>query len=237
MIVEAFPAAQLKAWNIEAPGYSAAEGGRARQVIVRDLAGRVELGDFRQVLEESADAIDAVLAAFAAIAVTEARLFEAPGPTALVEGWIAVHDDGPTGTDRSARAGGELTARDIPSPTAGAEEILEFAHTWDGYGASGSFETAAELANRRFQFTVDELRTLLFLEHRRWRHFGEEPDAEARAYIRWLIEAIRQRVAPDPDGSRDGWTPASGPRGRHRRDAPSGQSRKARPDSGRTTLK
>jgi hypothetical protein len=193
LIVEAFPAAQLKAWDIEAPGYSAEGGGRARQEIVRALADRVELAHYRETLEEHADALDATLAAFAAVAVTEGRLFEAPGPTAPVEGWIAVHD-----ADRDARPGSPplelLTLREIPPHDASAEEVLRFAHTFDGYEMAGSFEAPAELANRRFQFTVDELRTILFFEHRRWRHFGEEPDAEAIAYIRWLIEAIRQRV-------------------------------------------
>lgn len=237
LIVEAFPAAQLKVWNVAARGYATPEGMAARRHVVRELGRKLDLGQWRTTIEAWPDALDAVISAFAAIAVTEGRLAVSPEPIAQVEGWIAVHDNGPFGTDRSARAGGELTARDIPSPEAGSDAILEFAHRWDGYESSGSFEAAAELANRRFQFTVDELRTLLFLEHRRWRHFGEEPDAEAMSYIRWLIEAIRQRVAPDPDGSPVGGRRHPGPLGRHRRDAPSGQSRKARPDSGRTTLK
>ncbi|MEY4182682.1 MAG: hypothetical protein RLZZ217_1308 [Planctomycetota bacterium] len=40
-----------------------------------------------------------------------------------------------------------------------------------------------------------DLRACLFFEQRRWRHFGDEPDAEAMADIRGLVEAIRERVA------------------------------------------
>ena len=40
---------------------------------------------------QSADALDAVLCAFAAVAVTEDRLAVQPPPDAGAEGWIAVH--------------------------------------------------------------------------------------------------------------------------------------------------
>lgn len=102
--------------------------------------------------------------------------------------------------DRRKRSGKEpsrraLTIHDIPSPEASVEEIAEFAHSFDGYKAEKSPEACAALANRRFDDTLDDLRSCLFFEHRRWRHFGEEPDAEAAAYFRWLVEAIRQRVS------------------------------------------
>lgn len=205
LIVEAFPAAQIKTWNIAAKGYATPDAVAARRQVVRDLGRRLNIAQWSTTLEENPDALDAVIAAFAAIAVTENRLAAIPAGAAKLEGWIAVHDGGPFSTDRSARAGQKLTVLDIPAPTASADEILEFAHMWDGYEAAGSFEAAAELANRRFQFTVDELRTMLFFEHRRWRHFGEEPDAEAMSYIRWLIEAIRRRTPrhPGSQGSPD----------------------------------
>ena len=42
-------------------------------------------------MASSADALDAVLCAFAGIAVTQGKLASAPAASAIVEGWIAVH--------------------------------------------------------------------------------------------------------------------------------------------------
>jgi hypothetical protein len=56
------------------------------------LAERLELGALRERMEASADALNAALCAFAAIAVTEGRLASAPAEDASEEGWIAVHE-------------------------------------------------------------------------------------------------------------------------------------------------
>jgi hypothetical protein len=39
------------------------------------------------------------------------------------------------------------------------------------------------------------LRTCLFFEQRRWRHFGDEPDEEAMEYIRSVVQKIRAKLA------------------------------------------
>jgi hypothetical protein len=88
-----------------------------------------------------------------------------------------------------------LTMSDIPSADASWEEIGEFALTFDGYEVWGSFERCAEIANAKRQESLTDLRTCLFFEQRRWRHFGEEPDEEAIAYIRGLVAKIRNRVS------------------------------------------
>jgi hypothetical protein len=41
---------------------------------------------------------------------------------------------------------------------------------------------------------MTELRTCLFYEQRRWRHFGEVPDEAAMSYIREVLEQIRVRT-------------------------------------------
>lgn len=91
LLVEAFPAAQLTEWGVPSAGYSKAEGAEARRHIVRHLMTLLNLSEHRQTLEEHEDALDAVIAAFAAIAVTENRLAVPPGEEARAEGWIAVH--------------------------------------------------------------------------------------------------------------------------------------------------
>ena len=83
----------------------------------------------------------------------------------------------------------------LPSASAGWEEIEEFALTFNGYKANGSFGACAEIANSHRHESLTNLQTFLFFEQRRWRHFGDEPDEEAMEYIRTLLTMIRNRVA------------------------------------------
>jgi hypothetical protein len=88
-----------------------------------------------------------------------------------------------------------LMAARMPPPDADWNAIQQFALTFDGYKHWGSFERCAEIANARAARTLTELRTCLFFEQRRWRHFGDAPDDESMHYIRELLEAVRARVA------------------------------------------
>ena len=92
-------------------------------------------------------------------------------------------------------ANSELTLDDIPLANAPWEKIGAFALTFDGYKHWGSFEKCADIANAQKGDTLTELRTCLFIEQRRWRHFGDEPDDEAISYIRSTLESIRAKVA------------------------------------------
>lgn len=88
----------------------------------------------------------------------------------------------------------ELTLDHIPAPDANWTEIGEFALTFNGYKALGSFEESAKVANARRHDSLTDLRTCLFFEQRRWRHFGESPSGEALIYIREVVEKIRGKV-------------------------------------------
>jgi hypothetical protein len=92
----------------------------------------------------------------------------------------------------------ELRAADVPVRDASLDALIEFAHTFDGYKQWGSFERCAEIANARDHSSLDQLRTCLFFEARRWRHFGEEPDAAAESYWRDLVSAIRGELQGRP---------------------------------------
>lgn len=83
----------------------------------------------------------------------------------------------------------------IPSPDGDWGNISSFALTFHGYEAWGSFETCAQIANEAKPSTLTELRTCLFFEQRRWRHFGEAPDDEVMGYIRDLVRRIHEQVA------------------------------------------
>jgi len=104
---------------------------------------------------------------------------------------------------RGEIANEELSESDLPPPEAGWREIGRFALSFNGYEAWGSFQKCAEVANRwgdAFRATatlpdsLTELRTCLFFEQRRWRHFGYDPNEEAMRYISALVEEIRKRV-------------------------------------------
>lgn len=92
LLVEAYPAAQLRAWGLPHQLYAdaSAAAARNRATIIRALRQRVELGPHEEKLAASADALDAVLAAFAAVAVTRRALYAEPPAIAGKEGWIAV---------------------------------------------------------------------------------------------------------------------------------------------------
>jgi hypothetical protein len=94
LLVEAFPAAQLKAWRLHHQGYGdkTPEQVAVRRSIVGALRARICCQpDALEEMYRRADALDAVLCCFAAIAVTESRLATPIPATAGEEGWIAVH--------------------------------------------------------------------------------------------------------------------------------------------------
>ena len=88
----------------------------------------------------------------------------------------------------------ELLADKLPSADADWHEIQRFALTFDGYKRWGSAERCGEIAEARRHSTMTELRTCLFYEQRRWRHYGEVPDEPAMRYIREVLEQIRART-------------------------------------------
>lgn len=101
-VVEVYPAMALRVWGLAARGYKAAGGAAAsaamdaRTALIDDLgraAPWLELGDHRTLMRESADALDAVLAALVALAHGAGASIP-PEPQqrerARVEGWIAI---------------------------------------------------------------------------------------------------------------------------------------------------
>ena len=94
LLVEAHPAAQLHYWSLPYYGYSGSKtvAGQNRREIVDFLSKHVALSiEQRQKMENSADALDAVICAFAAIAVTTGCEFKPPVSPPKEEGLIAVH--------------------------------------------------------------------------------------------------------------------------------------------------
>lgn len=89
MLVEAFPAAQLRYWGLPHQNYSGSEGRVNREKIIETISTFVSM-DFktRKLTMDSSDALDAVVSCFAAIAVNTNR-FE-PADHSVDDGMIAV---------------------------------------------------------------------------------------------------------------------------------------------------
>jgi len=102
----------------------------------------------------------------------------------------------------------DLAEGDLPSASAEWHEIGKFALSFNGYERWGSFGKCAERANGGAELyrtegvlptSLTELRTCLFFEQRRWRHFGFYPDEQGMEYIRALVERIREKVRAEHD--------------------------------------
>jgi hypothetical protein len=91
----------------------------------------------------------------------------------------------------------------IPSPDSDWSQFGHFALSFNGYEYWGGFGPCGQIANRaqeaytqsqKMPSSLTELRTCLFFEQRRWRHYGYSPDDQAMRYIRALVREIRTRV-------------------------------------------
>lgn len=93
LLVEAFPAAQLKHWGLPYQKYSDSDSASVqnRRKIVQEITTKgLLLGEYQPILERSTDALDSLICAFAGIAVTEGKLY-CNGLGGTDEGLIAVH--------------------------------------------------------------------------------------------------------------------------------------------------
>jgi hypothetical protein len=104
-------------------------------------------------------------------------------------------------------ANSNLTEKDIPPPNVEYWGVIDcFALSFNGYNYWDSFDKCALIGNNSWKTwkekkvltgSLTELRTCLFFEQRRWRHFDDHPDSETMDYIHALVEAIRKKVRSD----------------------------------------
>jgi hypothetical protein len=96
-----------------------------------------------------------------------------------------------------------LIENDLPPRRAAWKNIRPFAHTFNGYEHWGSVKKCHEVAkrgvvlhksNQDLAQSLTDLRTCLFFEARRWKHFEKNPNKTGMVYIHALVEAIRVRV-------------------------------------------
>ena len=90
----------------------------------------------------------------------------------------------------------QLTLDQIPDPNAEDCSWFEFAHSFNGYEAAGSFAACSAIAKRvkaDGSGSLSELRCALFLSARAARHCGwDGPTPES---VRHLLRQIRKKVA------------------------------------------
>lgn len=90
LLVEAYPAGQLRCWELPHNGYDKNE--TKRDEILRGIEHRIIIPQPMQLLcLESADALDAVLCLFAAVAAVNGVAPCKDSDSWKTEGWIAVH--------------------------------------------------------------------------------------------------------------------------------------------------
>lgn len=90
-----------------------------------------------------------------------------------------------------------LRPEDVPPPGADWDRASAFALTFNGYEEWGSRERCMEVAADPDPRSLTDLRTALFIEDRRWKHYGDAPDAGGMARVHALVERIRALVAPN----------------------------------------
>jgi hypothetical protein len=87
---EAFPAAQLRHWNLPHQRYAGRDAVKIREVILEDVRSRLRVNKSHADLAVTyADALDAIIAAFAAIAIANGTVTGFKMPSS--EGFVAVH--------------------------------------------------------------------------------------------------------------------------------------------------
>jgi hypothetical protein len=97
LIAEVYPGASLRLWGFDTAGYRASSEGREKLLAaIKSSLPEFEAGKYAQLMISSCDAFDAVVAAFAARAVTMRKTL---GPAsdqlelARLEGWIHLPQD------------------------------------------------------------------------------------------------------------------------------------------------
>ncbi|MEN9621526.1 MAG: hypothetical protein RL499_1719 [Actinomycetota bacterium] len=93
-VVEVYPAMALRVWQLGRPGYKQSTDARSALIdALSSAAPWLELGEHRPLMQASADALDAVLAALVALAHARGAGIR-PTPDQLykarVEGWISI---------------------------------------------------------------------------------------------------------------------------------------------------
>jgi hypothetical protein len=88
----------------------------------------------------------------------------------------------------------QLQALDLPKPSAGWSDLIRFASTFDIIAELTDDAAVSGVADVREGAGIPELRCALYVEWRRYNHFGYEPDASVLTRARQIVEQIRGQL-------------------------------------------
>ena len=90
----------------------------------------------------------------------------------------------------------QLKIEDIPRSRADWSEFSAFALRFDPkvLGRIGYGKQVADLNNATKDSSINELRAHLFIEQRRWNHFGRDPDYRTTMRLREILDLIREKL-------------------------------------------
>ena len=94
-----------------------------------------------------------------------------------------------------------LALSDVPDESAPWPAIGSFAITFDPGEDDPYRLKEQDLATLSAGNSLVRLRSHLFLEQRRWNHFGREPDAAAMSAIRRIVSLIRAKSSGQGAGA------------------------------------
>lgn len=78
----------------------------------------------------------------------------------------------------------------FPGVNASWPKVRRYALGFDGYAWWGSTRACARFATAMREPSLNDLRSCLFFEQRRWRHLARTPDRRSMKYIRTLLSRI-----------------------------------------------
>jgi hypothetical protein len=87
-----------------------------------------------------------------------------------------------------------LRLEDVPALDSKWKTLAAFALSFDPRETADYGEKLADLGNASSDSSLAELRAHLFVEQRRWNHFGEEPDEISIKRLREVVGLIRQKL-------------------------------------------
>lgn len=87
-----------------------------------------------------------------------------------------------------------LKLDEVPEPDAKWQKLGAFALAFDIREMGDYSQKSADLNNASRNSSLAELRAHLYVEQRRWHHFGQEPDAEAMKRLREIVGFIRHQL-------------------------------------------
>ncbi|EDM26742.1 shikimate kinase [Lentisphaera araneosa HTCC2155] len=88
----------------------------------------------------------------------------------------------------------DLKLENLPDLSASWRIVSRFALTFDPTEIGDYGEKSGDLDNVSEESNIVELRSHLYVEQRRWNHFGDDPDEETMNAIKTIMKMLHEKV-------------------------------------------